>query len=237
VFCALKGIGTLRSVSSASQCSKFENAVVVTPTNRQPDAVDDSIGVMEDIVSMLNVLANDTDPDGDTLTITAIGAGSDATPTIAAGGTAISYDDASGGSQGEAVDDSPWTYTISDGHGGSDTATVNVRIWGGPDYSARCVPLTLSSGTVAPGGTVTVSGTAATGGSSLDVLFNGTVLKSITSGSSPFTTGAPIGPFSTQITIPPNTPTGSGTIQVVQKLSYTQPEGCPSQSATIDVQP
>jgi Ca2+-binding RTX toxin-like protein len=91
-------------------------------TNAAPDAVADSAVVDEDGgETAIDVLANDTDADGDSLTIT--------TATDAANG-AVSI-------EGSAVVYTPdvdfngqdsFTYTISDGHGGLDTASVSVTV-------------------------------------------------------------------------------------------------------------
>jgi outer membrane protein OmpA-like peptidoglycan-associated protein len=69
----------------------------------------------------LNVLANDSDPDGDSLTITAVGAAAHGTASIV--NNRISYTPAAGyaGSDG-------FTYTIADGRGGSATATVAITV-------------------------------------------------------------------------------------------------------------
>ncbi len=93
--------------------------------NHPPDAIDDSFSVDEDsTANNLDVLANDTDPESDALTITATGATSaGGTVTIAAGGTALTYTPAA-----DYFGSETFTYTISDNHNGSDTATVTVTV-------------------------------------------------------------------------------------------------------------
>jgi len=71
------------------------------------------------------VLANDRDPDGDPLTVTAVTTPSSGTVTINADGT-LHYTPAPG-----YVGTVTFTYTISDGHGGTATATVTVMVDGG----------------------------------------------------------------------------------------------------------
>ncbi len=68
------------------------------------------------------MLANDTDPDGDTLTVTGGPTGADGTVTCTAGGdcTYTPNADFNGADS--------FTYTISDGNGGTDTATVTVTV-------------------------------------------------------------------------------------------------------------
>jgi|GEM_PF-4585304 len=100
----------------------------VSPINDAPDAVNDSFNVDEDNALNLTVaqlLANDTDIDGDALSVTSV----DSTTTN--GGT-VSYNPTTG-----AIVYTPaanyngadsFTYTISDGNGGVDTATVNINV-------------------------------------------------------------------------------------------------------------
>ncbi len=96
--------------------------VVPAPPNRPPVALNDAYTVDQNSsANSLNVLANDSDPDGDTLSITAVGTPAHGTATIA--GTRISYTPAAG----YAGSDS-FTYTIADGRGGSATATVSITV-------------------------------------------------------------------------------------------------------------
>ena len=98
-------------------------SVTVTPANDAPNAVDDSLTTAEDTAGNVNVLANDTDVDGDTLSVTT------STPT-AAHGTVTCRPRVfapTRPSPGYDGTDS-FKYTISDGHGGSDTATVSVTV-------------------------------------------------------------------------------------------------------------
>ena len=104
--------------------------ITINPQNDNPTAVDDSFTVDEDSSdNILDVLANDTDaPDsGETLTITAIGPTSNG-GTATNEGTHITYTPAANFFGTETFD-----YTISDGNGGSDWATVTVTVTGLPD--------------------------------------------------------------------------------------------------------
>ena len=83
-----------------------------------------------------NVLANDTDAEGDALTVSGFDTASANGATIAAGagdGTFVFDATTSAAAQalaaGESLSDS-FTYTVSDGQGGSDSATVSVTITG-----------------------------------------------------------------------------------------------------------
>ena len=91
--------------------------------NRGPTAVNDAFTVDCAAPITFNVLANDTDPDGDALTITSVSAPGKGTAAISAG--RIVYTPAAttcGGSTDS------FTYTINDGRGGTSTATVAVTI-------------------------------------------------------------------------------------------------------------
>ena len=85
------------------------------------------------VIQGADLLANDTDPDGDTLTISAVSALSalGGAVTLNIDGT-IGYDPTVGLNylaEGEVVEDS-FTYTVDDGNGGTDTATVTFRVVG-----------------------------------------------------------------------------------------------------------
>ena len=97
--------------------------VTVTPSNSPPNAVNDSTTVNEDSSgNSINVLSNDTDPDGDTLSITTWTQGTRG--SVSCAGSNCTYSTTSANYNGS----DSFTYTISDGNGGSDTATVNVTI-------------------------------------------------------------------------------------------------------------
>ncbi|OOC13523.1 hypothetical protein BM451_10930, partial [Dickeya dadantii] len=69
----------------------------------------------------VNVLANDSDVDGDSLTVTAATVGH-GTVVINANGT-LTYTPAANYNGSDTI-----SYTVSDGHGGTATATVAVTI-------------------------------------------------------------------------------------------------------------
>jgi hypothetical protein len=89
-----------------------------------PDAIDDSNGTHEDVPVTIDVLSNDTDADGDTLVITDIDDGPlHGTVEIAPDGRSLVYTPF----EDYAGTDS-FTYCVSDGNGGQDSATVTVNI-------------------------------------------------------------------------------------------------------------
>lgn len=97
--------------------------VVVSGINRPPVAVNDSANVTASAAVDIMVRANDSDPDGDNLTVTAVG-----TPTgggtvaIQGGGTHVRY------TAPATTGAKSFTYMVSDGRGGTDTATVTVNV-------------------------------------------------------------------------------------------------------------
>jgi hypothetical protein len=96
--------------------------ITVNSVNDVPNAVDDVANTSEDTPVIINVLANDTDADGDTLTIT--GTTNPANGTIVNNGDGtITYTP-----NADFFGTDSFTYTIGDSNGGSDTATVTVNV-------------------------------------------------------------------------------------------------------------
>jgi hypothetical protein len=118
----------LASVSNATggdgaDVGAFEVQGACAGTNHDPVAVDDMASVAEDSgPNPIDVLTNDSDSDGDTLTITAITQG--AHGSVVNNGTNVTYTPAPNFNGGDS-----FTYTIDDGHGGAPaTATVSVTV-------------------------------------------------------------------------------------------------------------
>jgi hypothetical protein len=96
--------------------------VTVTPSNDPPVANDDSANVLEDSGSnQIDVLANDNDADGDNLTITSV-----TIPSHGSASTDGSYVYYTPDANYNGADQ--FNYTVSDGQGGTDTATVSVTV-------------------------------------------------------------------------------------------------------------
>jgi len=99
--------------------------LTIPKDNTAPDAVNDSVTGQEDhafVITMATLLANDTDANGDKLTITSVQAGVHGVVAIVSGQVVFTP---------EANYNGPasFTYTISDGKGGTDTATVSLNIY------------------------------------------------------------------------------------------------------------
>ena len=93
--------------------------VTVTPLQDPPDAVNDSTSTRSGTPVTVAVLANDSDPDGDALAVAGVTQG--AYGAVTHNGTTVTYTPGPHFGQSDH-----FTYTISDGHGGTDTATVTV---------------------------------------------------------------------------------------------------------------
>jgi len=90
--------------------------------NTAPVATGDSATTPKNTATTIGVLTNDTDADGDTLAVTSVSTPVHGTASINPNGT-IAYAPAAGYSGADS-----FTYTISDGQGGSATTTVNVTV-------------------------------------------------------------------------------------------------------------
>src|SRR5207247_1981404 len=96
--------------------------VTITAVNDPPVANTDAATTAEDTPVTIAVLGNDTDVDGDTLSVSGVSAPSHGSVIANADGT-ITYTPAANYNGADA-----FTYTIGDGHGGTATGTVTVTI-------------------------------------------------------------------------------------------------------------
>ena len=95
--------------------------IVVTPTNDDPTADDDEDATDEDVPVTIDVLANDADPDGDSLSVDWVSQSSNGTVTNNATNVTYSPDPDFHGLD-------TFTYTASDGSGGTAEAAVTVIV-------------------------------------------------------------------------------------------------------------
>lgn len=90
--------------------------------NGPPDAQDDAATTRIATPVVVNVLANDRDPDGDPITVTQVGTPANGTAVLGTAGN-VTYTPRAG-----FVGTDTFTYRISDGRGGSDEARVTVTV-------------------------------------------------------------------------------------------------------------
>lgn len=101
------------------------------PTNTPPIALDDSAELVERSVPALNVLANDSDADGDPLSVVSHTAAAHGELLVAADGRFL-YRPEDG-----FVGTDTFEYVVSDGRGGTDTGNVTLIVpegWFGPRF-------------------------------------------------------------------------------------------------------
>lgn len=96
-------------------------AVTVDPVEDAPVAVDDRATTASDTAIFVDVLVNDRDEDGDSLSVTSVGDAEHGSATQE--GHGIRYTPATG----SAGEDS-FTYTVGDGNGNTDTGRVTVSV-------------------------------------------------------------------------------------------------------------
>lgn len=98
-------------------------SITVMAVNDTPSAVDDKVSTKEDTpISVIDVLTNDTDVDGDSLSITAVTQGKNGSVAINTDNT-LSYTP-----NANFCGSDSFTYTVCDGEGANVKATVTVKV-------------------------------------------------------------------------------------------------------------
>jgi hypothetical protein len=113
-------------LSSESSGRPVLTVTYLPPANNPPVAVNDSAATQQNKAVTVNVLLNDSDPDGNALSVTAVGSASHGTAVIQANGSVL-YTPSS-----NYVGSDSFSYTISDGNGGTASATVAVTVTAPP---------------------------------------------------------------------------------------------------------
>ncbi|WP_141879781.1 Ig-like domain-containing protein [Homoserinimonas aerilata] len=135
-----------------SAIQSFEDTLAErTETNRAPTANDDDFGIRPGRTTILPLLDNDTDPDGDVLVISARDRIAETTGRIDAidGSRALQFTPAPG-----FVGSVSFGYTVDDGRGGTDSARVTARV---VSEQSNEIPYALRGGGVAVEANQTVS--------------------------------------------------------------------------------
>jgi large repetitive protein len=125
--------------------------------NRAPEAFDDTIEVVAGSAPLiLDVLDNDSDPDGDRILVTQVGAPSSGETAMVEGGGAVEFTPpARTGTADGGPAELAFNYSIDDGRGGTASATVEVIVIPSTDAVA---PIAVDDqvGPVGPGQTVQI---------------------------------------------------------------------------------
>jgi VCBS repeat-containing protein len=118
--------GTDNFTYHATDGTQNSNTAVVTitiqPINDSPDAIDDVATTPSGVMATIDVLINDSDPEGDSLIIVSVTQG--ANGTVTTDGSVVTYTPNPGFSGTDT-----FTYSISDGSGGIDTANVDITVF------------------------------------------------------------------------------------------------------------
>ncbi len=119
---SINNTATIATADTESNAGNNDSSAAITVQQVEPVANNDSDTVDEDSSgNAIDVLANDDDINGDSLTVYAVGDPSHGTATD--NNTNVLYSPNANFSGSDS-----FTYTVSDGHGGFDTATVNVIV-------------------------------------------------------------------------------------------------------------
>lgn len=120
---ALRGTVPHKQTVDTYRGAEISQTTTTTRTylNRAPVAQNDTITLRSGVATTLNVLANDSDADGQALRIASVGAPAHGTAAIA--GDTIVYTSATG-----FVGTDSFSYTVDDGAGGQATATVTLSV-------------------------------------------------------------------------------------------------------------
>ena len=141
---------TIKDVAGVTKTAQI--TVSVSQVNDNPVAVTDNVSTNEDTPKVIDPLANDTDVDTDaalnavpnfktTFTVTAANVAHPeyGSVTISGDSKTITYTPVANNHDNNQI-----TYTVSDGHGGSGTGTVNVTVISVNDAPVISVPANMS---------------------------------------------------------------------------------------------
>jgi hypothetical protein len=104
-----------------NETSGSASAGATTAANLVPTAINDSASLEANSSLSINVLANDSDPDGDTLTVSSFTQGTSG--NVSSNGSSVTYTPAP-----DFTGNDSFSYTIDDGFTGTATASVSVTV-------------------------------------------------------------------------------------------------------------
>ena len=118
----VSGTGSFTYAVSDGRGGTASASVTVAIVNRAPVAGADAAATTQDTaVTITNLLANDSDPDGDALSITAVAPGTGG--SVARTGNSVTFTPTAG-----FIGNATFTYTVSDTRGASATGNVTVSV-------------------------------------------------------------------------------------------------------------
>ena len=112
-----------RATYGAAVSAEATVSLTINPLNDNPNAQPDAVSTGKNMTVSISPLNNDTDVDGDNLTIVAVTQGANGTVNITGSGKTLSYKPRNGFSGTDT-----FNYTVSDGKGGTATAMVTVNV-------------------------------------------------------------------------------------------------------------
>ena len=112
---------TITDVNGGTDSATLTVTVTEVITNEPPVAEDDTGSMPQDSTATFDVLSNDSDPEGDALTLTISSPPAAGTATVVTGG--IEFTPAAGSTETGVIG-----YTITDVNGGEATATLTVTV-------------------------------------------------------------------------------------------------------------
>jgi hypothetical protein len=130
------------TLTDGARAYTVRREIFVYPPNMAPMATDDAADTNEQAPVITNVVANDTDVDGDPLTVSAVTQGSGGLVTFSGGSVTYTPNAAFYGPDS-------FSYTVSDGHGGTATATVSITVY---DVTPPTTAVSSLSGTTGNNG-------------------------------------------------------------------------------------
>ena len=114
---------SFKATYGAASSAEATVSIMVTPVNDTPSSQPDAAVTFKNTAVNVAVLANDVDVDGDQLSVSTVTPPAHGSVSITSDGGGINYRPRSGFT---GIDS--FTYTVSDGFGGTSTATVTVDV-------------------------------------------------------------------------------------------------------------
>ena len=135
------------AVVVTNACGSVTSVVATLTVNRVPVARDFTAATLQNrplTIATAKLVARASDPDGDPLTVSAVSPASTNGGGVTLSGSGVTYTPVSGFAGSDS-----FTYTLSDGRGGTATASVLVSVQADTSASPNMLPLmTTASGTL-----------------------------------------------------------------------------------------